>query len=117
VARTADVPPGTMRAVRVGRAEVLLANVDGTFYAIGGLCTHQQGPLAEGSLWGAVVPCPYLGGLFVVRTGAVLDGPPPCPAVVVPVRVEGDTVQIAVRESQGARGRNPCRPRRTRGAT
>jgi nitrite reductase/ring-hydroxylating ferredoxin subunit len=96
VARTAEVPPGTMQAVRVGRKDVLLANVDGTFYAIGGLCTHQQGPLAEGSLWGAVVTCPYHGGQFDVRTGAVLAGPPPCPALIVRVRVEGDTVQIAV---------------------
>lgn len=96
VARTADVPPGTMQAVRVGRKAVLLANVDGTFYAIAGLCTHQQGPLAEGSLWGAVVTCPYHGGQFDVRTGAVVDGPPPCPAVCYPVRIEGDMIQIAV---------------------
>ncbi len=97
VAHTQDVPPGTMQAVQVGRKTVLLANVDGTFYAIGGLCTHQQGPLAEGSLWGAVVTCPYHGGQFDVRTGAVIAAPPPCPAVTYAVRVEGDLVQIAIR--------------------
>ena len=97
VARTAELPTGTMQAVRVGRRTVLLANVDGTFYAIGGLCTHQQGPLAEGSLWGAVVTCPYHGGQFDVRDGTVISGPPPCPAVRYPVRVAGDTVQIAMR--------------------
>jgi 3-phenylpropionate/trans-cinnamate dioxygenase ferredoxin subunit len=96
VARVREVPPGTMRAVRLGRAEVLLANVAGTIYALAGWCTHRQASLVEGSLWGEVVTCPYHGGQFDVRTGAVLAGPPPCPVQVYPVRLSGDAVQLEV---------------------
>ena len=94
VARAGAVPPGTMRAVHVGRTEVLLANVGGTLYALAGWCTHRQASLADGSLWGEVVTCPFHGGQFDVRTGAVLAGPPPCPAQTYPVRVADGAVQI-----------------------
>ena len=53
VAKAADIPAGTMKVVVVGEMRVALCNVEGKLYAIQDLCTHDDGPLGEGSLRGA----------------------------------------------------------------
>ena len=63
------VPPGTMATAKLGRQEVMIANVDGTFFAIDEICTHEGGPLHEGILDGYTVTCPWHEGQYDVRTG------------------------------------------------
>ena len=70
VARAADIPAGTVRAVRAGDEEVALAHCDGDFYAVQPECMHLQGPLGEGRLDGCVLSCPWHGWQYDVRTGA-----------------------------------------------
>ena len=70
VAAVADVPPGTSKEVLAGDRIVALFNVDGTFYALDGICPHNGGPLGEGTLEGCVVTCPWHGWQFDVTTGA-----------------------------------------------
>jgi nitrite reductase (NADH) small subunit len=69
VARVEDLPPGTVRAIRVGEDEIALAHCDGGFYATQGHCIHLQGPLGEGALEGCVLTCPWHGWQYDVRTG------------------------------------------------
>lgn len=67
--KASQVPPGTMATVTLGRQEVAVANVDGLFYAIDEICTHEGGPLHEGTLEGHTVTCPWHEGQYDVRTG------------------------------------------------
>lgn len=67
--KASDVPPGTMATVTVGRQEVMIANVGGAFYAIDEICTHEGGPLHEGTLDAHTVTCPWHEGQYDVRTG------------------------------------------------
>ncbi len=53
----------------IGTQQVLLANINGKFYAIGNLCTHVGGPLDRGKLEGHEVQCPLHGSRFDVTTG------------------------------------------------
>ena len=46
-----------------------LFNVEGTFYALDGVCPHQGGPLGKGAMTGHVVTCPWHGWQFDVRDG------------------------------------------------
>lgn len=95
VATTAEVPPGTVIEVEYEGQPVALANAGGEYLAIGGTCTHQGGPLGEGEVEGEAVVCPWHGGIFNLRTGAVA-GPPPLENVpAYRVRVEGTDIQIA----------------------
>lgn len=103
VAQAADIPPGAMKAVAVQGKEVLLANVDGKFYAIGGKCTHAGGDLSKGKLEGKVVTCPRHGSRFDVTTGEALSGPKVGPLRLktknetsYKVMVEGNSVKIDV---------------------
>jgi nitrite reductase/ring-hydroxylating ferredoxin subunit len=47
-------------------------------------------------LEGGVVECPFHGGQFNVRTGAVVQAPPEEPIATYPIRVEGDDISVAV---------------------
>ena len=69
VARTDDIPPGTLLAVQVDEQAIAIANVDGEFFATQGHCLHLSGPLGHGRLEGTVLSCPWHGWQYDVRTG------------------------------------------------
>ncbi|MGD0728609.1 MAG: Rieske 2Fe-2S domain-containing protein, partial [Candidatus Micrarchaeaceae archaeon] len=58
-----------------GHDEIVIANVDGKFYAMHGLCHHQGGPLAEGELDSNVITCPWHGAKWDVTTGKLVEFP------------------------------------------
>jgi 3-phenylpropionate/trans-cinnamate dioxygenase ferredoxin component len=96
VAKVSDVAPGTVKYVGVGPEEIALCNVDGEFYAIADVCTHDGGSLDQGSLDGYQIECPRHGARFDVRTGAVRALPAILPIPTFDVRVEGDTILVDV---------------------
>lgn len=69
VAKVSEIRQGTMLGLDVQGKKVLLANVDGRFYAVDGLCTHMGGHLWEGGLIGTTVKCPRHGSEFDLATG------------------------------------------------
>jgi 3-phenylpropionate/trans-cinnamate dioxygenase ferredoxin subunit len=87
--RVADLPPGGMRLVKVGGEDVVVYNVDGTFYATQDACSHTGAPLSEGELEGTTVTCPVHGSRFDVTTGAVCAGPAKRPLRAYRVAVDG----------------------------
>ena len=64
-----ELPPNKMIMVVVGGKEVLLANVDGSYFAIANKCTYAGGSLVKGSLEGSIVTCPRHGSQFDLKTG------------------------------------------------
>ena len=66
-----ELEDGQGLAVEVDGRSVALFRVGGAFYALGGECTHEGGPLAEGELSGTTVTCPWHGARFDLETGAV----------------------------------------------
>jgi len=75
VAATSEIPSGKMKMVKVENKEILIANVDGNYYAIANRCTHKGGDLSKGSLEGNIVTCPLHGSRFDVTTGKAAAGP------------------------------------------
>ncbi len=69
VAEKAELQLNKMMLVVVADKEVLLANVEGSYYAIANKCTHLGGSLSKGSLDGSIVTCPRHGSQFDVKTG------------------------------------------------
>jgi nitrite reductase/ring-hydroxylating ferredoxin subunit len=94
VAKTGDVPAGGMIWVAVDRERVVLAHVEGRFYALRDVCGHKNAPLSRGRLAGHIVECPLHFAQFDVRTGKLTDGPVSADIPVYEVRVEGDTVYL-----------------------
>ncbi|MDX1995991.1 MAG: non-heme iron oxygenase ferredoxin subunit [bacterium] len=95
VATTDELQPGERLVVEVNRKWVAVFNVDGQFYAIADVCTHDDGPLAEGNLHEYSIECPRHGAQFDIRTGKVLSPPALVDVPVYRVRVEGDAIQVA----------------------
>ena len=94
IATTFEVPQGAMKMVQLAGQEVCLANVDGKYYAIGNVCTHEEGPLDQGRLEEYEVECPWHGSRFNIRTGQVMLGPASRPEPVHEVKLEGTNILI-----------------------
>ena len=95
-AAVSEVPPGKAKLVEVEGTQIALFNVGGTLYAIDNTCSHVGGPLAEGSLEGEQVECPWHGARFDVKTGKMLSPPAEGDVASYPVRVTGTDVEIEV---------------------
>ncbi len=98
VARTSDLAPGEKMLVEYQGSRVGLFNVEGEFYAIHDICTHDGGPLVEGELHGEVIVCPRHGARFDVKTGAVRTLPAFAPVPTYQVKIEGHDILIAPSE-------------------
>ena len=94
VSRVADLAPGEMKFVAVDRERVVLANVDGGFYALRDVCGHKNAPLSRGRLNGCLIECPLHFAQFDIRTGELVDGPVSTAVPVYRVRIEGDTIYL-----------------------
>ena len=94
VAHVSEIAPGTTRRVVADSVGILLCNVDGKIYAIEDVCTHDGGPLDQGTLEGECVVCPRHGATFDVRTGDALTLPAVMPVMTFDVTVEGDDVFV-----------------------
>jgi 3-phenylpropionate/trans-cinnamate dioxygenase ferredoxin subunit len=95
VAKVGEIPEGGVKIVRVEDELLAIFHVEGAYYALNDVCTHDGGPLAEGPLEGHVIECPRHGARFDIRTGAVLCMPATAPVPTHETRVVGDEIQVA----------------------
>ena len=96
VAKVSETPAGRISVHEVDGKRVALCNVNGEFYAIDDVCTHDGGPLDQGVLEGDRVECPRHGAKFDVKTGRAVVLPAVRPVKTYPVAVEGDEVKVRV---------------------
>ena len=94
VITASELAPGAMTWVAVDRERVLLANVEGVFYALRDACGHRQMPLSKGTLEGHVVECPLHFATFDVRSGKLVSGPASADVPTYAIEVENDTVYV-----------------------
>src|SRR5215211_5598838 len=94
VANTKDIQPSQMKEVEVNGENICVVNVEGKYYAIGSICTHEGGPLADGTLEGYEVECPWHNSKFDVRTGEVTSPPASEPEPAYQVKVDGSSILI-----------------------
>jgi 3-phenylpropionate/trans-cinnamate dioxygenase ferredoxin subunit len=75
VCRASDIGKGERRWFEFDEETIVIFNVDGEYFAIADVCTHDGGPLEDGELEGYEVECPRHGAHFDVRTGEALSFP------------------------------------------
>jgi nitrite reductase/ring-hydroxylating ferredoxin subunit/uncharacterized membrane protein len=90
----AELAENQLRRVEADGAPVLLARRGGKIYAVAETCSHQGGPLSEGSLEGLAVRCPWHGSCYSLEDGRVLEGPSVHPQPVLDVRVRDGRIEI-----------------------
>ena len=94
VARADEIPEGEARTFQIDGDPIAVCNVGGTLFAIEDLCTHDDGPLGEGTLDGHCIECPRHGARFDVRTGAAVRMPAVAPVGTFPVKIENGEVFV-----------------------
>ncbi len=80
--------------VDVDGTEVAVFKLDGRFYAIEDICTHDGAEIANGILEGDEIICPRHGARFCIKNGAVLSPPAYEDITCFPVRIENGRVQV-----------------------
>ena len=96
IASTRDLKSGEMKSAETGGKEIVMANLDGKFHAIGNRCTHMSCMLSDGSVKDGNVRCPCHGSIFDLKTGNVVKGPAKKPEPVFQLKVEGDQVFVDI---------------------
>lgn len=94
--KTSEIGPGERDIREVEGWWIAVFNVGGQYYAIEDVCTHDDGPIGEGELYGYEIECPRHGARFDIRTGAVTRMPAVVPVKWFPTRVEGDEIQVGL---------------------
>jgi len=89
-----ECPPGSLRSVMVGMDPVVLANVDGTVYAVMDRCSHEDLPLSDGETEGCVLVCQYHGARFDLASGAPRSLPAVKPIKTFPVELRDDGIYV-----------------------
>ncbi|HID49668.1 MAG TPA: non-heme iron oxygenase ferredoxin subunit [Chromatiales bacterium] len=98
IAEPGQCNPGQMLRVKLNRHDILLANVDGTFYAIDNQCSHEDASLYNGALKGDCVECPLHGSLFRLRTGQPEGEPATEPVHTYALEVRPDGIYLDLAE-------------------
>ena len=70
-----ELKPNSMMGLEVADKKILLANVNGSYLAIGNVCMHRGCKLSKGELKGETVVCPCHGSTYDLKTGNFLKGP------------------------------------------
>jgi len=96
VATVAELGNGDRIIVDIAGEPLAVFNIAGQYFAIGDVCSHDDGPVAEGELRDYQIECPRHGAHFDVRTGKVLSLPAVVDIPAYPVRVVGDEIQVGL---------------------
>jgi 3-phenylpropionate/trans-cinnamate dioxygenase ferredoxin subunit len=94
VARTSDIPVGTLRKYDVRLNEFVIAHSANGFHAFADECTHDGAPFGDGRLDGHEIVCPRHGARFDIRTGKVTGPPALIPVEVYELKIEGDDILV-----------------------
>ncbi len=94
VAPAASIAAGDYAQIEVDGSLVAVFNVEGRFYAIDDICTHDGGELAGGAIEGDVVICPRHGARFCLRTGTALTPPAYEPVRTYETRINEGIVEL-----------------------
>lgn len=94
VAKASEISPGQWQSVDVDGARIVVFNLDGEYYAIEDVCTHDGGQLTGGSIEGAEIVCPRHGARFCIRTGAALTAPAYEAVATFPIKVENGNIFV-----------------------
>ena len=94
VAPVSEILPGDFASAEIDGIFVAVYTIDGEFFALDDLCTHDGGGLAGGEIEDHQVICPRHGARFCLRTGKALTPPAYEPVRSYPTRVVDGFVEV-----------------------
>jgi 3-phenylpropionate/trans-cinnamate dioxygenase ferredoxin component len=95
-AKLDEVPAGSKKLVELNGTEVVLCNTKDRIFAVRNLCSHAYEKLDCGRMKNGWISCPVHGARFDLETGEPMNPPAVMKIDVFEVRIEGDTIEVAV---------------------
>lgn len=99
VAEMQELPPGERLFLQIGELPIVVFNLAGKVFAIGDVCTHDEGPLGDGDLDGHQIICPRHGARFDLKTGKALTLPAVQATPSYPVRINNNKIELGLPKS------------------
>ncbi len=99
-ATTTELQDGQMKEVQAGETKILLAKVDGKYYAVGAVCPHYKAPLVKGALCGTRLYCPWHHSAFDITNGNVCEPPAIDGLPRYKTRIENDQIFVQITEEK-----------------
>lgn len=85
-------------SLTIGNHAILVIKLGEKIYAIGDICSHDDGPLDNGLIEDHCIVCPRHGAEFDIRNGKALTMPAVRDIPTYPVRVKGNILSIGIRK-------------------
>lgn len=89
-----ELLPGEHRVVDLDGTPVAVFNLDGEYFAIHDVCSHDGAPIADGRVEGGEIICPRHGARFCLKSGRVTQPPAYEDIAVFPLRLQEGLVQV-----------------------
>ncbi len=89
-----ELKQGERLFIEIDGKPIVILNINGEYYAIGDVCSHDDGPVGEGTVEGYEITCPRHGAHFDIRTGKVLALPAFVDIPAYPIRVVGNQIEL-----------------------
>jgi 3-phenylpropionate/trans-cinnamate dioxygenase ferredoxin subunit len=99
IAPADQIPVGERLFVELGGKSIVLFNLAGKLFAIGDICSHDNGPVGDGEIEETEIICPRPGGRFDIRTGKATSLPAIMDIPAYPVRVVNGMVEVGILKS------------------
>ena len=96
IAPASELPNGERLFVDLGDKPIVIFNIAGQYYAIGDVCTHDDGQLGDGLIEGNHVVCQRHGAEFDIRTGQAVQMPAVVDIPAYPVQVRGGILFVGI---------------------
>ena len=97
VASVEDLPSGERLFIEIDDETIVVFNIAGQYFAIGDVCSHDNGPVGDGELDSDFeISCPRHGAHFDIRTGKALTFPAVEDIPAFPVRVVNGEIEIGL---------------------
>ncbi len=91
-----NVLSGERLFVEIDGKPLVVFKIAGQYFAIGDICSHDEGTLGDGILEGFVIVCPRHGAEFDIRNGKAMTMPAVVDIPAYPVRVVDGKILIGI---------------------
>jgi 3-phenylpropionate/trans-cinnamate dioxygenase ferredoxin subunit len=96
IAPADQLPDGERMFIEVEGKSIVIFNLAGTLFAIGDICSHDNGPVGDGEIEENEIICPRHGARFDIRSGKATSLPAVVDIPAYPVRVVEGIVEIGM---------------------
>jgi len=94
IAPADQLPDGERMFIEVEGKSIVIFKIAGTLFAIGDICSHDNGPVGDGEIEENEIICPRHGGRFDVRTGKATSLPAVMDIPSYPIREKDGMIEI-----------------------